>query len=55
MDANLIFQQRMTGLSFGVVIIHARSNRMADLLPVVPLVCAALQHLSPGTVRHISA
>lgn len=55
MDANLEFQQRLTELSFGVVIIHAPSNRIADLLPVMPLVAAALQDLGPGTVRHIGA
>jgi len=55
MDANLEFQQRLTGLPFGVVVIHARSNRVADLLPVMPLVLAALQDLAPGMVRHIGA
>ena len=35
MDSNLQFQQRMEGLSFGVVVVHAHSNRMADLLPIV--------------------
>ena len=53
MDSNLQFQQRLEGLSFGVVVIHARSNRMADLLPVVPLMLAELAELVPGTVRHV--
>ena len=34
MDANLQFQQRLRGRPFGVVVIHARSNRLADLLPL---------------------
>jgi len=55
MDVNLEFQQRLTGLPFGVVVIHARSNRVADLLPVMPLVLAGLQDLAPGMVRHIGA
>lgn len=53
MDSNLQFQQRLAGLPFGVVVIHARSNRMADLLPLVPLMLAALAELVPGTVRHV--
>lgn len=55
MDANLEFQQRLTGLPFGVLVIHARSNRMADLQPLVPFVLAALNDLGPGLVRHIGA
>ena len=53
MDSNLQFQQRLEGLSFGVVVIHARSNRMADLLPVIHLVLAALTDSVPGSVRHV--
>jgi hypothetical protein len=30
MDSNLQFQQRLEGLPFGVIVIHARSNRMAE-------------------------
>jgi hypothetical protein len=55
MDSNLQFQPRMDGLAFGIVVIHARSNRVADLLPLVNLVLAALLDLSPGTVQHVGA
>jgi hypothetical protein len=48
MDANLEFQQRLAGLPLGVLVIHARSNRMADLEPLVPFVLAALNDLGPG-------
>jgi hypothetical protein len=53
MDSNLQFQQRLEGLSFGVVVIYANSNRMADLLPVIHLVLAALTNSVPGSVRHV--
>lgn len=53
MDSNLQLQQRLEGLPFGVVIIHARSNRMADLRPIIHLVLAALAELAPGTVCHV--
>jgi len=55
MDSNLQFQQRLEGLSFGVVVIHARSNRMADLRPIVESVLAALAGLAPGVVRHVGS
>jgi len=55
MDTNLQFQQRLEGLSFGVVVIHARSNRMADLRPIVESVLAALAGLAPGVVRHVGS
>ena len=55
MDSNLQFQQRLEGLSFGVVVIHARSNRMADLLPIIEFVLVALAGLLPGAVRHVGS
>lgn len=55
MDSNLEFQQRLEGFTFGTVVIHARSNRVADLLPLTNLVLAALADLPPGTVRHVGA
>ena len=55
MDSNLQFQQRLEGLPFGVIVIHARSNRMADLLPIVELVLAALAGRAPGVVRHVGS
>ncbi len=36
MDGNIEHQQSVSALSFGIVVIGAASNRMADLLPVVP-------------------
>lgn len=55
MDSNLLFQQRLEGLPFGVVIVHAGSNRVADLLPMVNLVLATLSDLTPGQIRHVGA
>ncbi len=55
MDSNLLFQQRLEGLPFGVVIIHATSNRLAALLPMMDPVSATLSELTPGQVRHVGA
>jgi hypothetical protein len=53
MDANLEFQQRLQGRPFGVVVIHAKSNRLADLLPLAGAVLSALENLSAEAVRHV--
>ncbi len=53
MDANLEFQQRLEGRPFGVLVIHAPSNRLADLLPLVGAILANLAELGPSTVRHV--
>lgn len=53
MDGNIEHQQNLANLSFGVVVIDAASNRMADLLPVVPELLQAVDAVRPGEVRHV--
>ena len=55
MDANLEYPQHLIGMPFGVVVLHAPSNRLVDLRPIVPLVLAAIQDMVPGDVCHIGA
>ena len=52
-DKSLPFQQNLVGRTFGVVILRARSNRLADLTPLVPDLLRELQSLSPGDLRLI--
>ena len=47
-DKNLVFQQNLTGLPFGVVVLSARSNRLADLEPLVPRILEALGVVRPS-------
>jgi hypothetical protein len=54
MDGKLEHQQNLSVLPFGIVVVGAPSNRMADLLPVVPEVLAALERVRPGKVEHVS-
>lgn len=35
-DASIAYQQNMTGRSVALVVLSARSNRLSDLLPLVP-------------------
>ena len=53
MDRNLSFQQHLPRFRMAVLVIAARSNRLADLLPAVPLMLKALPQCVPGKVTLI--
>ena len=50
MDRNLQNQQNLTSLSFGVLLVRAPTNRLRDLVPLLPTILAALPTLRPGHV-----
>jgi len=47
-DRNIKYQQNMTGRSVSILILRAKSNRMKDLLPLMPACAEALLHIQPG-------
>jgi hypothetical protein len=49
-DKNLPAQQKVAELSFGVVVLRSRTNKLEDLKPLVPLILAALELIRPGQV-----
>jgi predicted nuclease of predicted toxin-antitoxin system len=49
-DKNLVHQQNVQALPFGVVVLKAPTNRLGDLLPLVPDILAALGSVQPGHV-----
>jgi predicted nuclease of predicted toxin-antitoxin system len=53
-DKRLPQQQHVKDRPFGVVVLRARSNRLADLLPLVPELSRALAGLGPGVVREVA-
>jgi hypothetical protein len=53
-DRNLEYQQNFAGLELAVVVIHAPSNDIADLRPLMPAVREALPNARPGTVTHVN-
>lgn len=53
MDANIERQQNLASLRFGVVVIRARSNRMKDLLPILPELLQVVDTVRPGEATHI--
>lgn len=52
-DQGVQYQQNMTGLRIGVVIIVAPSNDIDDLRPLMPEVVEALGHLQPGQIKRV--
>jgi hypothetical protein len=47
-DNNLVHQQAVHDLLFGVVVLKARSNRLADLVLFVPAILDAIAKVAPG-------
>lgn len=52
-DRNLSLQQQVPALEIAVVVLHATTNRLADLQPLVPAVLEALSTAKPGQVINI--
>lgn len=52
-DKNLPKQQRLDDRPFAVLVLRARTNRLEDLLPLVPELNAALANATPGQVREL--
>jgi hypothetical protein len=53
-DANLQYQQNLANLPLAVVMIHAPSNDIDDVRPLLPRLIAKLAALAPRQVTHIS-
>jgi hypothetical protein len=52
-DQNLAFQQNTKELRIAVVVLRARTNRLSDLLPLVPELSVAIAGAKPGDVRMV--
>ena len=50
-DRNLSFQQNLGSFAIAVVVLRARSNRLADLRPLVPALLAAIELAHPGVAQ----
>ncbi len=47
-DRNLSFQQNLDALTIAVIVLHAPSNRLADLKALVPELMRAIGSAKPG-------
>jgi hypothetical protein len=54
-DRNLSFQQNLDSFSIAVVVLQAKTNRLANLRPLVPSLLAAIESALPGTAKFIGS
>ena len=52
-DRNLEYQQSFKGVSLAVIVIHASSNDIVALRPLMPAVVAAIAQARAGAVTHV--
>jgi predicted nuclease of predicted toxin-antitoxin system len=54
-DQNLEFQQNLTGLPLSVIILSARTNRLEDLVPLIPPLLREVREVRPGETRRVGS
>jgi len=52
-DRNLAFQQNLTDLSIAVIVLEAKTNRLADLKALIPKLLLSIQSARPGKIEQI--
>jgi hypothetical protein len=52
-DRSLEYQQNFAGVALAVIVVHAPSNDVVVLRPLMPAVLAAISEIKPGMVTHI--
>ena len=53
-DKSLPKQQNLSNRTFAVIVLRARTNRLTDLLPLVPALQEAMGNLVPGQVLELA-
>ena|SRR5579862_5172980 len=54
-DRNLSYQQNLPKLQIAVVVLHAQTNRLQGLKPLMPAVLKALGEITPGQLVIVTA
>lgn len=54
-DQNLSYQQNLRTAGISVVVLVARTNKLPDLLPLVPALREALERVQPGELVLVGA
>lgn len=54
-DRNLSFQQNVVAFSIAIVVLEAKTNRLADIRPLVPRLLSAIETVPPGSVQMIGS
>jgi predicted nuclease of predicted toxin-antitoxin system len=53
-DRNLAFQQNITNVPIAVVVLEAKTNRLADLKLLIPKLLIVLESARPGKIERIA-
>jgi len=53
-DRNLSFQQNLTKVNLAIIVLHAKTNKLEDLRPLVPALLAAVPKIQPKQTITIS-
>ncbi|MGD1094712.1 MAG: DUF5615 family PIN-like protein [Bryobacteraceae bacterium] len=53
MDKGLEYEQNLTGRKIAVLILRAQSNRLVDLLPLLPACINIMRSIGPGQVTRV--
>jgi predicted nuclease of predicted toxin-antitoxin system len=54
-DQNLSYQQNLVGTPMRVVVLISRTNKIEDLLPLVPVLLQVMQDARPGELRQVGS
>jgi hypothetical protein len=54
-DQGIEYQQNLTTRKIGIIILVARSNRLKDLLPLVPDCLTGIESVGPGQILKIDS
>jgi len=52
-DRNIQYEQNMSGRDVAILILCAKTNRISDLLPLMPACAKALLSISPGRIVEV--
>jgi predicted nuclease of predicted toxin-antitoxin system len=53
MDRGLEYQQNLSSFILAIVLIRAKSNRLSDLLPIVPLIQDSIKNAAAGQLVQV--
>ncbi len=47
-DQGIAYEQNLKSRKIAIIVLHAKSNRLKDLLPLIPATLARLESIKPG-------
>ena len=52
-DKGLRWQQQLDGRPFALVLLRAKSNKLVELIPLIPALLQVLEEIKPGEIREV--